>query len=286
MLAGIFKLLRVKHWVKNLVVFVPLIFSLQIFDLELFMNSLKIFFSFCLISSTVYIFNDVIDVEKDRQHPIKCSRPIASGKISIKVACTLLVFLFLASIFLSKFSILGLGMILSYLILNIFYTFYLKNLQLIDATCIAMGFIFRIIAGCFVISVQPSPLIVLMTFFISLFFTFTKRKLEFNLNKQVANCRQSLVGFTEESLNQLVYSNAILAIAFYLIYMLDKTTIERCGTDLLYITAIPFTLIIYRLLFLINSAQNDDPITFFEKDKQLKCLIVVYIVILSFILLI
>ena len=84
----------------------------------------------------------------------------------------------------------------------------------------------------------------------------------------------------------MVYSNAILAIAFYLIYMLDKTTIERCCTDLLYITAIPFTLIIYRLLFLINSAQNDDPIIFFEKDKQLKCLIVVYIVILSFILLI
>lgn len=241
------------------------------------------FIAFCLSSSTVYIFNDIIDIDSDRLHPMKRMRPIANGDISLKSSWCILIILLCASIFISKFSILGLSMILSYLILNILYTFYLKKIQLIDATCIALGFIFRILAGCFVISVTPSPLVVLMTFFLSLFFTFTKRTLEFKLNKHIKDCRKSLVGFTEESLKQLVHSNAILAIAFYLIYMLDKTTIERCGTDLLYISAIPFSLIIYRLLFLINTAQNDDPMSLFEKDKQIKFLILLYILVFAII---
>ena len=123
MFNNIIKILRINNYVKNLVVFVPLIFSLQIFNYDLFLLSVKMFIAFCLSSSTVYIFNDIIDIDSDRLHPMKRMRPIANGDISLKSSWCILIILLCASIFISKFSILGLSMILSYLILNILYTF-------------------------------------------------------------------------------------------------------------------------------------------------------------------
>lgn len=146
-----------------------------------------------------------------------------------------------------------------------------------------MGFILRILAGCFAISVLPSPLVILMTFFMSMFFTFTKRRLELKLLKN--NERHSLHGLNEKEINQFVIMNAVLSVSFYITYMLDKTTIERAGTEYLYITVIPFTLIIYRLLFLVDTKiENDDPMYFFKNDKTLLSFIVFYLFILSCIL--
>lgn len=287
MIRAIIKTLKVKHYVKNLIVIFPLLFSMSFYKSVSVFECFIIFVSFCAISSAVYILNDLVDRKKDLKHPIKKFRPIASGKISIKQAVLLLCILFLISI-ITSFSLnnLCLFCVLLYFILNIFYSFLLKNIVLVDAACIAVGFILRILAGCFAIRVLPSPLVILLTFFTSMFFTFSKRKLELGLLKGENCMRKSILSFDISTLEHLVLSNAILSIAFYIVYTLDSATILRAGSSYLYITVIPFTLIVFRLLMLVESKNInfDDPMGFIEKDKILKFFFLFYLIVLAIIL--
>lgn len=285
---SVIKLLKLKHHIKNIVVFIPLIFSLKFLDLKLVALSLVAFLSFSLIASAVYIFNDIFDVEKDRLHPIKKTRPIASGEITIPFAWSLfalmILFSFALSLVINKYVFI---MVLAYLILNICYTYKLKAMPIVDVVCIALGFILRVLAGCAAILVLPSPLVILLTFFTSMFFTYSKRKLEYSLIENSENCRKSIREYNEPLLNQYVTINAILSIAFYFTYMLDETTIKRAGTEYLYITVIPFAILIYRLLFLVHTcSNNDDPANFIYKDKTTKVIMFIYFVTLALVFLI
>lgn len=285
-LKSIINLLKIKHCVKNIVVFIPLVFSLKFLKLNATLEAVIAFIAFDLIASSVYIFNDILDVENDKLHPVKKFRPIASGKISIHLAWILFV-LFAISAFIVALTVNKLVFlsIFLYLILNILYSLQLKFLPIIDALGIALGFILRILAGCFAILVVPSPLVILLTFFTSMFFTFSKRKLEYKLLDDKGLCRKSIKGYNETLLNQFVMANAVLSIAFYITYMLDSTTIQRTGSEYLFITVIPFTIIIYRLVFKIYTANdNDDPAEFFYHDKTLKILIFAYLIILFIVL--
>lgn len=285
-LKSIINLLKIKHYVKNIVVFIPLVFSLKFLELNATLEAIIAFIAFDLIASAVYIFNDILDIENDKLHPVKKFRPIASGEISIPLAWILFVLFVIAS-FVVAFAVNKLVFlsIFLYLILNIWYSLQLKSLPIIDAVGIALGFILRILAGCSAILVVPSPLVILLTFFTSMFFTFSKRKLEYKLLDDKGLCRKSIKGYNETLLNQFVMTNAVLSIAFYITYMLDSTTIQRTGTEYLYITVIPFTIIIYRLLFKIYTANdNDDPAEFFYHDKTLKILIFTYLIILFIVL--
>ena len=285
-LKSIIKLLKLSHHIKNIVVFIPLIFSLKFLDINSILMTLYAFIGFCLIASAVYVFNDIIDLKNDKLHPIKKNRPIASGAISVHFAWKLFVLLSLAS-FIITFSINKYVFIsvLLYLILNIWYSLKLKSLPIIDIVCIALGFILRILAGCGAILVMPSPLVILLTFFTSMFFTFSKRKLEYELIEDKSKCRKSLKEYTSALLDQFITINAVLAIAFYFTYMLDTKTIQRTGTEFLYITVIPFSIIIFRLLFKIfTCSNNDDPADFIYNDKTLKILMLIYLIILFVIL--
>ncbi len=282
----IIKLLKIKHYVKNIVVFIPLVFSLKFLEFNATLEAVIAFIAFDLIASAVYIFNDILDIENDKLHPVKKFRPIASGEISIPLAWILFVLFVIAS-FVVAFAVNKLVFIsiFLYLILNIWYSLQLKSLPIIDAVGIALGFILRILAGCSAILVVPSPLVILLTFFTSMFFTFSKRKLEYKLLDDKNLCRKSIKGYNETLLNQFVMTNAVLSIAFYITYTLDLTTIQRTGTEYLYITVIPFTVIIYRLLFKIYTAtDNDDPAEFIYGDKTLKILMFIYVVILFMVL--
>lgn len=279
---SILKLFKVNHYIKNIVVFIPLIFSYNFTNLKSIKLSISAFCCFCLIASAVYVFNDILDVEKDKKHPLKKNRPIASGAISVPFAWNLFFLIsaisLLCSFLVNKFVFLT---ILIYLLLNIWYSIQLKFLPIIDVICIAFGFILRIIAGCGAILVVPSPLVILLTFFSSMFFTFSKRKLEYGLFLDKTNCRKSINEYNEALLNQFVTINAVLSIAFYFTYMLDNTTIQKAGTEYLYITTIPFTMIIFRLLLnTYTCTSTDDPANFIYKDKTLKILILTYFVIL------
>ena len=281
----IIKTLKINHYIKNIVVFVPLLFSINFFNIKLCLNTLIIFIAFCLISSAVYILNDIIDIKNDKIHPIKKNRPIASGKITINQAIFILAILLITSCFIAyQINTVSFFIILSYFILNIFYSIKLKNIPLVSATCIAIGFILRILSGCASINVAPSPLVVLMTFFLSCFFTFSKRKLELELIKE-NSIRQSLKEIDIETIKQFILINAVLSISFYITYVLDDTAIQRANTQYLYVTVIPFTLIIYRLFLLVNSKKiTDDPIVYIEQDKILKWLFLFYFVVFAIVL--
>ncbi len=287
-LQSFLKMLKVNHYIKNLVVAVPLLFSKNFVHIDLLLNTIYIIVAFCFISSCVYIINDLIDIKKDRLHPVKCKRPIASGKISIPVAVSTCVLLFiLSSVISCLVSPFCLLFILLYLVLNILYSFVLKNIIIIDIACIALGFIFRILGGCFAISVLPSPLVILLTFFLSMFFTCTKRKLELQVMNNDSSARASLKDIDLNTINQFILINAILAISFYFTYVLDEETIRKAGTPYLYITVIPFTLILFRLFLLINTSKiADDPIIYLEKDTTIKWLFVFYFVTFGILLLI
>lgn len=282
MFKDIIKLLKINHYIKNAIVFVPIILSLNFVNIKLVGVSFIMFFAFCLISSAVYVMNDIIDIENDKKHPIKCNRPIASGKVSIKLACFILLILMSSSFALSYFiNFKCFLMVILYFVLNIFYSIWLKHISLVDAVCIAIGFIFRIVAGCFAIKVFPSPLVILLTFFVSQFFTFTKRKLEIQLTKPESQSRLSIKNIDVNLAGQYILINAVLSISFYIMYVLDSDTMQRAGTTHLYLTVIPFTLIIYRLYLLVNnSCINDDPIIFIEQDNVLKSLFVFYVLVL------
>lgn len=278
----ILKMLKIKHYVKNIIVLLPLIFSMQSSNLDLWLAELVMIASFCFISSSVYIMNDFIDLEKDKVHPVKSKRPIASGAISKTVAFIIFIILFLLSLFLAyQLNLTCVIVVLSYFLLNVLYSFKFKKYAIIDFACIAIGFILRILAGCYAISVLPSPFVVLMTFFVSMFFTCMKRKLEIQLLDNIKDGRDSIQELDLNTINQFILVNAILSISFYFTYTLDAATIERAGTNYLYLTSLPFTLIMYRLFLLINTKQiNDDPMHYLEQDKTLKWLFLLYLLVL------
>lgn len=201
---SLFKLMRPKQWIKNFFVFGALIFSYSFLNVNKIIYSILAFILFCLISSTVYIMNDILDVEKDKVHPKKRYRPIASGDVSIKQAVAalivLLVFSMVSSFFINKklFFILTL-----YFLNNILYSFKIKNIVILDVISIALGFILRVIAGGVAINVSLSGWILLCTFFVSLFLGFEKRRNEIvKLEGKANEHRKILDDYSDELLKQ------------------------------------------------------------------------------------
>ena len=174
------KLLRPHQYIKNLLVFFPLFFALKINNIALLKQSMIAFAAFCFAASTIYIINDIRDIEKDRAHPEKKSRPLASGKVSIKSAVILSVILFLAAVAVSYFGGMNLFFIIGfYILMNIGYSFGLKNVSLIDIFIVSSGFLMRLLAGTHfggIEGINPSHWIIIMTFLMSLFLAFAKRR--------------------------------------------------------------------------------------------------------------
>ncbi|HFD2046094.1 TPA: decaprenyl-phosphate phosphoribosyltransferase [Clostridium perfringens] len=217
---NLLKLMRPKQWIKNFFVFGALIFSYSFLNLNKTIAALIAFILFCLISSTVYIMNDILDVEKDRVHPKKRFRPIASGAISIKQATIALVVLLAISMISSFMINKGLFFILVlYFINNIFYSFKIKNIVILDVISIAVGFILRVIAGGVAIDVSLSGWILLCTFFISLFLGFEKRRNEIIKLEGKANAhRKILDDYSDELLKQFSDITLTCTVISYAMY--------------------------------------------------------------------
>lgn len=216
----IIKLLRPKQWIKNFFVFGPIIFSNNLMNPELLRNNLLTFISFCCISSAVYILNDIVDVERDKEHPKKCKRPIASGKISIRKALTIGILLGVISLSLA-FSINSYIaiIIVLYLLNNIAYSFKIKNIFLMDILSISLGFILRLLAGGISIDVELSKWIILCTLFLSLFLGFGKRRNEIiTLGENASSHRENLSQYTEKLLDQFISIALTCTIMSYSIY--------------------------------------------------------------------
>ncbi len=275
-------LLRLKHWIKNLLIFSPLLFSFS-FSSEAAGRSTLTFLAFCLLASAVYTINDILDADRDRHHPLKKGRPIASGAVSASIAKVTIGLLLVGSIsftLLVDYKILYiLGL---YLFLNLGYSFGLKNIPVLDVLIIAFGFVIRIFAGAAAIGVAVSHWILLTTFFLSLFLAFGKRKNEMSvLGKGIGRNRhrQSIAEYTEGFIDQMLALTAGISVVFYALYTIDQSTVERFrGDNLIYSTPI-VVFGIFRYFFLLyNRNQGGDPINLIARDRQLIGSVIVWLI--------
>lgn len=261
MLKVYFNLLRVPQWIKNFFIFVPLIFSKHLFDLDYFKTSLLGFAIFCLLSSSIYIINDLIDIEEDKVHPTKKLRPIASGLISkgfakiIAVILALMAFSFLP---VTNFYF-GLTVIL-YFVLTILYSFRLKHIVILDVFTIAAGFMIRILAGAFIINVEVSSWLILTTMFISLFLAVMKRRseLKHTVNNENTATRKVLAQYSNEFVDQMSTVTSAGVIICYALYTVSQRTVTVFKTENLIYTT-PFVVFgIFRYMYLVYVGQKGE----------------------------
>jgi len=199
-------LMRPKQWTKNLFVFGAIMFSGNFLSAKLLFSNLFVFVMFCLTSSSVYVFNDIVDADKDRKHPVKKHRPIASGKVS-KVQGIVLDIILIAFVitFTSKFNIKVLILLIAYVVMNIFYSFILKNVVIIDVMIITAGFVMRLVSGGVATNVQLSPWIILCTILLSLFIALNKRKSEIiSMKENSTKTRKILEEYSVELIDKML----------------------------------------------------------------------------------
>jgi len=273
--------MRPKQWVKNVFVFMGVIFG-EIKDWEamLWLASLAAL-SFCFVSSAVYIFNDFIDKDYDQKHPTKKHRPIASGKISMVESLLAMNSLFLIGFVIGSYVSLTHQVILaSYLVINIIYTTKLKHVVIIDVFCIASGFMLRILAGTIGIGIPPSKWLLLCGMMITLFLGFSKRKSEIlQLKSEKGEHRRVLVDYDSGFLDGLIYITAALVIASYSLYTMSEETMRIHHTQNLIYT-VPFVIFaLFRYLFLTHSKESTgDPTTDLLADKQILASVILWTV--------
>ncbi len=251
----IFRSMRPKQWTKNLVLFAPLVFSHNLFNQSHLLKSLTAFAVFCLVSGSVYILNDIIDLEQDKNHPIKSKRPLASGQLS-KPSAIVFFFLILIVTFIStKIFLNNLFFIttICYLLLQIAYSSFLKHIVIIDVFSIAAGFLLRVIAGAEVIEVTFSTWLLFCTILLSLFLALSKRRHELLLLEDNAiNHRKILFEYSPELLDQMISIVTTATVIVYMLYTVSEDTVKNFGTDNLKYTT-PFVLYgIFRYLYLIH----------------------------------
>lgn len=239
------KLIRPKHYLKNILIFLPLIFSGHFFNIELLKISLFGFFSFCMAASTIYIVNDIKDREKDKMHDIKKNRPIASGKISVKKAVVLSIITFIIAMFFQFLTqkIFGFIFVVLYVIMNIAYSFKLKDIPLIDISIIVIGFLIRVLYGAYLINVEVSNWLLLTVISISFYLALGKRRNE--IKKNGSNSRKVLKYYTVDSLDKNMYLSLTLALTFYSLWCNDNVNEKLIWTvPLAIMTCMKYSMIV------------------------------------------
>jgi len=246
---AIFDLMRVPQWVKNLFIFVPAFFAEKATDWQVETNLLLSFFAFSLMTSCVYIINDYMDIESDRQHPVKSKRPLAAGKINKQQAILVLIFLFFSSVvlaFLIKQNLLF--VMFFYLIMNIFYSFKLKHIALLDITIISIGFLLRIFAGGIVADVPISKWLILMVFLLAMLLALAKRRDEFLISQEGKSIRKAIEGYNLEFINIAMVFMASITVVSYIMYTVSDEVSKRIANENLYLTSFFVILGILRYL--------------------------------------
>jgi len=245
--------MRPKQFIKNLFVFVGIIFSGNLFNPGMLLKVTGAFLVFCLLSGSVYLINDIADIEKDRNHPRKKNRPLAAGLITIRGAATMAALVSTISLAWAFTLSTALGVIsVVYFVLMLFYSFYLKHIIILDVFTIAAGFVLRVMAGTQVIQVYLSPWAVVCTFFLALFLALGKRRNEkIILGDTAISHRVSLETYTLPLIDQMISIVTTSTIVSYFLYTF------RTGQDLLSVTPLPFVLFgLFRYLYLVYSENS------------------------------
>ena len=254
LLAELLRALRPRQWTKNFFVFAGLVFSQHLIDAVQVVQVLGAFVVFCMASGCIYLFNDLVDLQRDRLHPLKSLRPLASGRLAVGVARWALAALLGLTVGLGF--LLGLPfltVILVYLGVQIFYSLLLKRIVILDVFCIAAGFVLRILAGAVVIQVDVSRWLVVCTLMVSLFLGLAKRRHELTLaGEDATSHREVLADYSPDLLDQLISVVTAATVLSYTLYTVDPETVAKFGTGNLVLT-VPFVLYgVFRYLYLIH----------------------------------
>ncbi len=266
------ELLHIKHWLKNIFVVAPLIFSFNLLSYELVIKTIYTFFAFSFSSSFVYILNNISDRKKDAEHPVKRHRPIASGRVTVRAAVLIAILLLIpAVVFLMCCNKMVLTVIVSYIGMNFLYSIKLRQIPILDVCTVSMGFLLRILAGSYAIGVSSSDWILLTTFFLALFISFNKRRSEFIvLNDNKEKHRMVFKLYSLKMLELFVGLSAALSIISYALYAISPETSARFGAGRLVFT-VPLVLFgIFRYIMLTyNDQTKGEPIDLILKDRTI-----------------
>ncbi|MFH1761463.1 MAG: decaprenyl-phosphate phosphoribosyltransferase [bacterium] len=286
-LMHVLRSLRPEQWLKNIVVFAALIFSAQLTNVNSLILTAAGFCVFCMLSSAIYLFNDICDRERDLNHPVKKLRPIASGAVSVSMAGTIAVILILigliSALLINKTFLLAAS---CFLLLNIFYSLALKQIVIIDVMSIAMGFVIRAVAGGYAIKVHISPWLVLCTFLLALFLGLSKRRHEFILLDQGASeHRKLLKEYSPYFLDQMISIVTTSTLILYILYTMLGELKVKMNVQNLELT-IPFVLYgIFRYLYLVHKkSEGGSPARTFFHDPSLLINVILWSVVAIFLI--
>ena len=291
MIKDILRLIRPKQWIKNMFVFIPMFFAGELFDLHSLCLCAVTFLAYSLMASSIYCYNDIVDADADRRHPVKCHRPVASGAVSVHLAYTLMVLmavLSVAVVLLLPPEVMAsvLAVVLFYYLLNLSYCSKLKQYAIVDVCIVAFGFVLRILAGGFACEVTPSNWLVIMTFLLTLFMSFAKRRDDvLRMNETGEPPRKNTVRYNLTFINQAITITASVTLVCYIMYTVSPEVTERFDTPYLYLT---FVFVLLGLLRYIQIAVVDkksgDPTKVILHDHFSQMIVVAWV--LSFLLMI
>lgn len=270
------KLMRIKHYFKNLLIFIPLIFSMSFYSIENDIKTVIGFILFSLVCSMVYIINDINDIEKDKKHPRKCKRPLASGNVKEKEAYILLIIL--AIIVISGSILMNTGIyssiiLIVYLILNILYSKFLKNIPIIDVICLVTGFVLRVVYGASIIDVEVSNWLYLTIISFSFYLALGKRRNELQAG---TDTRVVLKYYNKDFLDKNMYMFLTLMIVFYSMWCVDASNIVKFDNKLIF--TVPILMIICMKYSMdIERKAEGDPVEILFSDKVLLALVLMFI---------
>jgi 4-hydroxybenzoate polyprenyltransferase len=287
----LFLSLRPTHWLKNILIFMPLLFAQELFIRNNVIYSLWSFFAFCATASSIYIFNDLLDKKSDSHHALKKTRPIASGKIPLSWAIVTIYFLSIVALVIAHYQINDrfLAIILIYYVLGVSYTLWLKHVVILDVLVISAFYLLRIFAGCVAIDVKMSYWIIICIALLAMFISFNKRRHEIKfLNDSKASLhREVLSKYDLPFIDQMISVVNAATLISYTLYTIDPETIARFGTSMLIVT-VPFVYYgIFRYLYIVHHKdEGGDPVKTFLTDIPsiingllwfIMCVLIIYV---------
>lgn len=277
--------MRVHHYIKNLLVFAPLVCSGQFLNPDKLLPSVYAFLSFCFISSAVYFINDIRDIEKDRNHPTKCNRPIAAGHISVRAAtCFTLALIALAILFNCLcFRPFATVLLVLYFLLNLGYSFGMKNIPLLDVTILAAGFLIRALYGSIVTGIEMSDWLYLVILSAAFYLGLGKRRNE--LKRQGNDETREVIGkYSFSFLDSNMYICMALVFVFYALWTMDAKTIEAYHGSRLIWTVPVVMLIFMKYSMTVEGNSDGDPVEVLIHDKVLLGLCALYLILMTVLL--
>jgi len=286
-LRDILILIRIHQWAKNILLFAPLFFSGHIFEYNPLINTIVGFFLFGLIASSIYIFNDLCDIENDRIHPTKKHRPLASGNISIKTGWVLCFFLMTSSLIASwLLNTTFFYIMVLYSTINVFYSIGLKNLSLLDVFIVALGFVLRVYAGGILSEISVSQWLFIMSFLLALFIAFSKRRDDVLIKLDSgAEMRTAIKGYNLEYISSSISILCGILVVTYLLYVTSDDVQSRFQGRPVYLTALFVLMGILRYLQItLVDGKSGSPTKIFYTDFFIQVVVILWIIFFAVII--